>query len=154
MATEAKGLKPEGPFGDRGDTDLNWSILWLERVSDAIVEAGGMVASGEKGGFASAGEFAAAAKLVTGAIPMSKAIAAHMAYLNVVRQVEKAYPHSWSSMMFTKLEVLRDAFTPLMGTIWSGDSSRFDKRSRNSSTARRIPWAGRGAPGPTGHPGP
>jgi hypothetical protein len=69
LATEAKGLKPEGPLGDRGDTDLNWPIQWLERVSDAIVEAGGKVASGEKGGSASAAEFAAATRLITGAIP-------------------------------------------------------------------------------------
>ena len=120
LVTQVKSLKNQRP------TDLNWSIRWLDRVADAIIEAGTKVASGEKGGPNSAAEFAAAAKLLTGAIPMSKALAAHLAYLTVVTKVEEHYPHSWSSMMYTKLEVVRYALTPLMGTIWSGDPTRFE----------------------------
>ena len=128
MATEAKGLGSVGSFGDRVVAELGWDIHWLERVSDAIAAAAGKVVSAEKGSSNSAAEFAAAAKLLSGAIPMSKAIAAHMAYLTVVKKVEEQYPNAWSSMMYTKLEVVRDTFTSLMVTIWSGrDPPRFDK---------------------------
>lgn len=122
MVKELRGLIPKGPFGHL-EPNVNWAVDWLGRVSDMVVGADGKVSGAELGGPTSAAEFAAAMKLLTGAIAMSKAVAAHMAYLSVVQKVEEHFPNSWSSYMNMKLVVVREAFTPLMGMIWSGDPS-------------------------------